>query len=178
MFHNRLKRMIREGQPAVGCWVNLADPSGVEIVANAGFDWLLVDTEHSPIGPESLRNILIACRGSESVPMVRLMGNEPEYFKMALDLGAYGVIVPMIESGEDARRAVACCRYPPAGIRGFSPMRASKYFREVDEYIRVADHEILLVAQIETIKSVQQVEAIAGTQGIDAIFIGPSDLAS
>lgn len=178
VFNNRLKKMIREGQPAVGCWVNLADPSGVEIIANAGFDWLLVDTEHCPIGPESLRDILVACQGSESVPMIRLMGNEPEYFKMALDLGAYGVIVPMIESSQDAKRAVEYCRYPPAGIRGFSPMRASKYFRNVDEYIKEANQEILLVAQIETIKSVQQVETIAGTEGIDAIFIGPSDLSS
>lgn len=178
MFQNRLKRMIREGQPAVGCWVNLSDPSGVEIIASAGFDWLLIDTEHSPIGPQSLRDTLIACRGSDSVPMVRLMGNEPEYFKMALDLGAYGVIVPMIESGEDARRAVEYGRYPPAGIRGFSPMRASNYFRRVEEYIKEADQEILLVAQIETIKAVEHVEAIVSTRGIDGIFIGPSDLAS
>jgi 2-keto-3-deoxy-L-rhamnonate aldolase RhmA len=106
------------------------------------------------------------------------MGNDAAYYKMALDLGAQGVIVPMIESGQDAKRAAEYCRYPPLGTRGFSPMRASMYFRNIKEYIGEANEEILLVAQIESVKAVQHVEAIAGTEGIDAVFIGPGDLSS
>jgi 2-keto-3-deoxy-L-rhamnonate aldolase RhmA len=150
----------------------------VEVIADAGFDWLLIDMEHSPIGPENLRDILVALKGSKSVPLVRLMANDAAYFKTALDLGAGGVVVPMVESGDDARRVVQNGRYPPLGVRGFSPMRASRYFRNIQEYLAKANEEILLIAQIESAKAVDQVEAVASTPGIDGIFIGPSDLAS
>ncbi len=178
MYENRLKRMIQKGVPAVGCWICLPDPSAAEVVADAGFDWVLVDMEHSPIGPENLRDILVALKGSKSVPLVRLMANDAACFKMALDLGAEGLIVPMIESAEDARRAVRHGRYPPLGARGFSPMRASRYFRNIDEYLAKVNEENLLFALVESAKGVEQVEAIAGTAGIDGIFIGPNDLAS
>jgi 2-dehydro-3-deoxyglucarate aldolase len=178
MYENRLKRMIHEGVPAVGCWIGVADPSAVEVIADAGFDWLLIDMEHSPIGPENLRDILVALKGSKSVPLVRLMANEAAYFKTALDLGAEGVVVPMVESGEDARRVVQNGRYPPLGVRGFSPMRASQYFRNIQEYLAKANEEILLIPQVESVNAAGHVEAIAGTPGIDGIFIGSSDLAS
>jgi 4-hydroxy-2-oxoheptanedioate aldolase len=175
---NRLKEMIAKGQPAVGSWIGLTDISAAEAMAGAGFDWLLIDTEHSPIGRETLRNILIACNGYPAVPVVRLTSNSPDHFKIALDLGAQGIVVPFIQSGADAKHAVDYCRYPPQGARGVGPFRASNYYRQFDEYVREANDEILLVAQIESLQGVKNLNSILSVGGIDGIFIGPSDLAA
>jgi len=177
MAKNKVKEMLRSGRTAIGSWISICDAFSVEAMGGQGFDWLLIDTEHSPIGREGLRNILVALKGSESLPVVRLTSNSADYFKMALDLGAQGIVVPMIESSDDASRAVEYCRYPPAGKRGIGPVRASNYFRELDKYLEEANDEILLVAQIETTRSVQNLEAILEVKGIDGIFIGPADLA-
>ena len=178
MFKNRLKEMIRKGQPAIGTFIAFSDPHTVEVMADIGFDWFFIDTEHCTIGMEGLRDILVAMKGSHTVPVVRLMNNQPDYFKVALDLGAEGVIVPMIESAEDARRAVQYCRYPPLGTRGFGPVRASRYHLYLDEYAKAANAEILLVAQIESHRAIQELDAILAVSGIDAIFIGQADLTS
>ena len=177
MFKNRVKEKIRNGKVALGSWVALSDPYSVEVMAAAGYDWLLIDTEHCPIGTEALRNILIAMKGTPVVPVVRLMNNHPDYFKMALDLGAGGVIVPLIETAEMARLAVEYCRYPPLGKRGCGPVRASNFFRNYEEYMAQANDEILLVIQIETIQSLGALDAILNVKGVDGIFVGPSDLA-
>ena len=169
--------MIRNGQPAIGSWISLTDAFAVEAMGEEGFDWLLIDIEHSPIGREGLRDILVALRGNKSVPIVRVTSNSSDHFKMALDLGAQGIIVPMIESQEEVARAVGYCRYPPLGQRGIGPVRASNYYHRLEEYLREANEEILLAAQIETMKAVQDLEMILTVKGLDAIFIGPSDLA-
>lgn len=176
MFKNRLKERIRSGRPALGSWIAFSDPYAVEVMATAGYDWLVIDTEHCPIGIESLRNILIAMKGTPAVPVVRLMNNHPDHFKMALDLGAGGVIVPMVETAADARRAVESCRYPPLGKRGCGPVRASNYFNNYDEYMQQANNETLLVVQIETMQTLEELEAILQVQGVDAIFVGTGDL--
>lgn len=178
MFANRLKERIRKGEPLLGSWIALADPFAVEVMAGTGFDWLVIDTEHCPIGVESLRDILIAARGGTASPIVRLAENRPDLFKTALDLGAEGVLVPLVETPEDARRAVAACRYPPLGSRGFGPVRASHYFTRLQEYVRRANEETVLILQIETVAAVQNLEAIMAVSGVDALFIGPGDLAS
>jgi 2-keto-3-deoxy-L-rhamnonate aldolase RhmA len=115
-------------------------------------------------------------KAPHTAPIVRVMNNRPEYFKTALDLGAWGVMVPMINSAEDARRAVDSCRYPPLGTRGFGPIRASNYFLNLTEYAESANREVLLIAQIESPAAVQELEGIMAVPGIDAIFIGPGDL--
>ncbi len=178
MFENELKKKINRGEPAIGSWIAFSDPYAVEVMGEAGFDWLVIDTEHCAIGPESLRNILVALKGSKSVPVVRLMNNNPDYFKMALDLGARGVIVPMVQSVEEARLAVNSCRYPPVGIRGNGPVRASNYFIHYDEYMKEANEETLLVAQIETIQTLMNLDGILAISEIDAIFIGTGDLST
>ncbi len=177
MFKNRLKEKIRNGQAAIGSWIAFSDPYAVEAMAAAGYEWLLIDTEHCPIGTESLRNILIAMKGTPVVPVVRLMNNHPDYFKMALDLGAGGVMVPMVETEDLARRAVDHCRYPPLGRRGCAPVRASNYFHHYDEYMAQANDETLLVVQIETMQTLRELDAILEVKGLDAIFIGTGDLA-
>ena len=178
MFANSLKEKIRKGLPAVGTWIYFTDLFAVETMAQTGFDWWLIDTEHAPIGPEGLLRILAVAKSSATPSIVRLRNNQPEYFKTALDLGASGVMVPMINSAEDARRAVDFCRYPPLGSRGFAPIRASNYFRNLAEYTQSANQEVMLIAQIESIQAVQELEAIMAVPGIDAIFIGPGDLSS
>lgn len=178
MPKNRLKEMIARGQPAVGTWIGLTDISAAEAMAGTGFDWLLIDTEHCPIGRDTLRDILVACKGCPTIPVVRLTSNASDHFKMALDLGAQGVVVPFIQSSDDAEHAVRYCRYPPVGERGVGPLRASNYYRQLDEYVREANDEILLATQIETVQSVENLRSILSVGGVDAIFIGPSDLAA
>jgi 4-hydroxy-2-oxoheptanedioate aldolase len=131
---NKLKQILASKRPAIGTWVAIPDVYAVEMIAGLGFDWLLVDMEHIPISKESLRAILMAVKGSDSVPIVRVASATVENFQSALDLGAQGVMVPMINSVEDAENAVRYCRYPPLGRRGFGPVRASEYTRRADEY--------------------------------------------
>lgn len=176
MFNNNIKTRIRRGEPVIGSWIALSDPYAVEAMANAGFDWLVIDTEHCPIGIEALRNILIATKGTLAAPVVRLMNNNPDYFKMALDLGAAGVIVPMVETVQDAQRALEASRYPPLGRRGCGPVRASDYFRQYDQYMERANDDILVAVQIETVQTLPVLDDILQVNGVDAIFVGPSDL--
>jgi 2-keto-3-deoxy-L-rhamnonate aldolase RhmA len=178
MFENKLKKKIAAGEAALGSWIAFSDPYAVEVMGQAGFEWLLIDTEHCPIETLALRNILVALHGYDVVPVVRLMANEQPYFKMALDLGAPAVIVPMIESTADAMRAVEYCRYPPVGRRGFGPTRASNYSKDLEEYLARANDYILLVAQIESVKAVQSAAEIMSVKGIDVVFIGRGDLST
>jgi 4-hydroxy-2-oxoheptanedioate aldolase len=175
---NRLKSLLDRGMPAIGTWVTFTDPYAVEVVADAGFDWLLIDTEHVPIGRETLRTILVSMNGSASAPIVRLSSNALDYFQTALDLGAQGVVVPMVSSRADAEQAVKYCRYPPLGSRGFAPVRASRYFQDLERYVAEANRELSLIVQIETPAAAGNIDDILTTTGIDGIFIGPSDLAS
>jgi 2-dehydro-3-deoxyglucarate aldolase/4-hydroxy-2-oxoheptanedioate aldolase len=175
---NRLKSLIRREQPAIGSWIGFADPYSVELMADAGFDWLLIDTEHFPLDRQSLRTILISMKGSSAVPVVRLASNSQDYFQTALDLGAQGVVVPMVNSGIDTSKAVNFCRYPPEGSRGFAPTRASRYFQDLEKYASEANDQIMLIVQVETPQAVANIEEILSVPGIDGIFIGPADLAS
>lgn len=177
-MRSRLKSLVESGRPAIGSWIGFADPYSVELMADIGFDWLLIDTEHVPIDRHTLRTILIALKGSETTPVVRLPSNSLDHFQTALDLGAQGVVVPMVSSRDDADLAVKSCRYPPAGRRGFAPIRASRYFQDVESYAKQANDEIALIVQIETPTAVENIDEILAVPGIDGIFIGPSDLAS
>lgn len=172
------KALLQSGEPAIGSWIAFADPYSVEVMADAGFDWLLIDTEHVPIDRHTLRSILVSMRGSVSSPIVRLSSNSQDHFQTALDLGAQGVVVPMINSCEDAEKAVSFCRYPPLGLRGFSPTRASRYFQDLRAYAEKANDEIALIIQIETPQAVKGMDEILRTKSLDGVFIGPSDLAS
>ncbi len=178
LMANTFKALLQSGRPAIGSWIAFADPYSVELMADVGFDWLLIDTEHVPLDRQALRTILVSMKGSPSAPIVRLSSNSQDHFQTALDLGAQGVVVPMINSPEDAAKAVRFCRYPPLGIRGFSPTRASRYFQDLRAYAEKANDELVLVIQIETPEAVAGMEAILKTASIDGIFIGPSDLAS
>src|SRR5262249_16421123 len=146
----RLKQMMAKGEPAVGTWLGCSDPYFVEMMADIGFDWLLVDMEHFPLGHESLRTILMACKGSESTIVVRVAVNLRNHIQVALDLGAHGVMVPMVDTPRDAAQAIEFARYPPLGRRGFGPVRAGRYANSDQEYRKAANDDVALFLQIET----------------------------
>jgi 4-hydroxy-2-oxoheptanedioate aldolase len=175
---NAFKRALAAGQLQIGLWCSLASPIAAEIVADSGFDWLLIDSEHSPNEiPDLLAALQAVGRGTAS-PVVRPPWNDPVMIKRVLDIGAQTLLLPYVQNPDEARRAVAATRYPPAGIRGVTASgRAARYGR-VKDYLKRADSEICVIAQVETRSALDELEAIATTDGIDAVFIGPADLAA
>lgn len=177
MKESRLFKLLAEKKPAVGCWITLAEPSIAIILAKAGYDWVMVDTEHNPFTETQVQGIIHALRDTDVTPVVRVRSNEPGHIKWVLDAGAGGVIVPMIENAEDAQRAVEAVKYQPLGNRGYGPMRATDFWLHHKEYNRRANKEIPLICQIERVGAVDDIDRIAQMQGVDAVWIGPGDLA-
>jgi len=175
---NEFKHAIAGGRLQIGLWSSLASNIAAEIVSDAGFDWILFDSEHSPNEvPGLLAQLHAAARGT-ATPVVRPAWNDTVLIKRVLDLGAQSVLVPYVQNAEEARRAVAAVRYPPAGIRGVAAAtRASRYGR-VTDYLKKADGEICLLVQVETRAALDGLEAIAAVDGVDGVFIGPSDLSA
>lgn len=165
-------------EPSFLAWLSMSDPAVAEIEVEWGYDGLVIDTEHSTYDAPSLRTVLMAFRGTDCVPIVRVGANDMYLLKTALDLGAAGVLVPLIQNADDAHAAVRACRYPPQGTRGVSPRRASNYFRDVGTYLQEADRSILVMVQIETSTAYQNLDRILEVPGIDCFFIGPADLSA
>ncbi|NEX63966.1 2-dehydro-3-deoxyglucarate aldolase [Noviherbaspirillum galbum] len=177
-FPNRFKHDLREGRRLIGCWSSLANPITTEILGLAGFDWLLLDGEHSPNDLNSFILQLMALKDSVSAPMVRPQSNDPVQMKRLLDAGFYNFLIPFVESAEDAMQAIAATRYPPRGIRGVSVAMRSNRFGTVKDYQSIIDDNIVVTVQIESRKAVDNIERICDVDGVDAVFIGPSDLAA
>ena len=176
MKKNRVKELWREGKAAVGTWLALGSPIVAEIIANIGFDWVVIDTEHAPIDIGTTQSIIQAMFATETVPIVRVPWNDPALIKRALDAGAYGLVIPMVCSREDAIRAVQASKYPPIGIRSYGGPRARLYGGL--DYFEHANEEIPVIVQIEHIDAVNHIDEILSVVGIDAFFIGPNDLAA
>jgi 4-hydroxy-2-oxoheptanedioate aldolase len=175
---NDFKHAIAAGQRQIGLWSTLASNIAVEVVADSGFDWILLDTEHAPNELPGLLSQLQALRGGTATAVVRPAWNDPVLFKRILDIGAQTLLVPYVESADEARRAVAATRYPPAGVRGVTASgRASRYGR-VRDYLREADREIAVLVQVETGNGLRELDAIAAVEGVDGVFVGPADLAA
>jgi len=172
------KQRMRAGEILLGSWIDLVDPCACEIMAQVGFDWFLIDTEHGPIDISTLQNMLIAMRGSSTVPIVRVPWNDQVAIKRTLDVGAMGIIVPLVRTAQDVRDAISYCRYPPAGVRGCSPRRASNYFLDIDNYLAKANDGIIVIVQIEHIEAVKNLDEILAVPDLDGIFIGPADLSN
>jgi 4-hydroxy-2-oxoheptanedioate aldolase len=166
-------------RPLVGMWVCSGSPLVAEICAGSGLDWLLIDAEHSPNGLESLLAQLQAVSGYSITPLVRPPSGDPVAVKQYLDLGAQNLLVPMVDTAEQATEVARAVSYPPAGIRGVGSAlaRASRWNR-VEDYLLRARDTVSLFVQIESTQAVQNIEAIVATAGIDGIFVGPSDLAA
>lgn len=176
---NAFKRRLHAGAPQIGLWCSLFNNVTVEVVATAGFDWLLLDTEHAPNEPFMVLNQLQAMVGGTASPVVRVPWNDPVMIKRYLDLGVQNFLVPFVQTADEARRAVAATRFPAAGgMRGFSVGTRANRFGRVPDYHRRAQDEICVIVQIETVASLDQIEAIAAVDGVDSLFIGPGDLSS
>ena len=175
MRPNRVKQLWREDQPAFGVWLSACSPFLTEHLAAVGFDWLLVDAEHSAVDLQTMVQMFQAISHGETMPLARVPWNDPVHIKRVLDSGAYGVVVPWVNSREEAQEAVSACRYPPDGRRGFGPWRAALYGGR--DYVRHANAEIACIIQIETVAAVEHVDEILSVPGIDAVMIGPTDLA-
>jgi 2-keto-3-deoxy-L-rhamnonate aldolase RhmA len=170
---NQLKAMLKRGKPQLGTFVSIGHPEVAELIGHANYDWVCFDTEHSPMSIETVENMMQAMSFSKTVPIVRVAWNDQVLIKRALDIGAYGILVPWVNSREEAERAVQAVRYPPTGTRGFGPRRA---ILGDPHYEKTADKEVLLSVQIETQKAIDHLDDILSVKGIDAAFIGPYDL--
>ena len=177
-FPNRFRADLRAGETLIGCWCSLANPITTEVLGVAGFDWLLLDGEHAPNDVVTLIPQLMALKDSVSAPVVRPSWNNPVELKRLLDAGFYNFLMPFIETADEARRAVAATRYPPQGVRGVSISQRSNRFGSVDGYFDGINEQICVMVQIESRKGVAAAAEIAAVDGVDGLFIGPSDLAA
>lgn len=171
---------LKSGQTKLGTWINSGSPINAEIAAQAGFDFVVVDVEHSPVDLERTHALFQAIRSGnpDSVPMVRAHGVDYAHLKRYLDLGAGGIIAPFVNSVQDAELLVRACKYPPLGDRGVGFCRANDYGSNLPNYVSSANDEIVLTVQIEHIKGVDAIDEILAVDGIDAAFIGPYDLSA
>jgi 2-keto-3-deoxy-L-rhamnonate aldolase RhmA len=178
-FENPIKRMIKQGKKVSGAWSQIASPMATEIMARAGFDFLMIDLEHGPSDIVALIAQCQAMNGSSAVPFVRAPWNDFVAIKRILDAGAYGVLIPYVNTKAEAEAAVSACKYPPHGIRGVagSP-RAAGYGQNIMNYLKYANEEVFIMTAVETPEAVANLDAILAVDSLDAIFIGPMDLST
>ena len=174
-----IRAALREGAPVLGAWLQLNDAFSAELLASVGFDWLLVDMEHGPIPFEAAASIVTAVRTTHCTPFVRPAWNEASHIQRALDLGCSGIIVPVVNSAEDARRVVVDARFPPLGERSRGGLRPTLAFgTDAMTYFERANASLIVLVQIETQKAIDNVDEIVAVDGVDGIFLGPNDLAA
>ena len=174
---NAFKQALRSGRQLVGLWHSIGHPAVTEVLADSGLDWVLIDTEHAPNEVADVATALRALSGSSVSPIVRPAWNDAVIIKRLLDVGTQTLLVPYVQSAEEAARAVAATRYPPVGGRGVASMHRGNRYGRVDDYFRQADGEMCVLVQLETRRALSELEAIAAVDGVDGLFIGPSDLA-
>jgi 4-hydroxy-2-oxoheptanedioate aldolase len=175
MRKNTAKTLLREGKPAIGAWMNFPSIVAAEALASVGWDWISVDTEHGAIDLETAQSLFIAIGANGTIPIARVPWNDTISIHRILDAGAYGIVVPMVNSAEQAEKAVKAAKYPPEGFRSAGGGRW-RYWAGAD-YPRHANDEILVVVMIEHVDAVEHAEEILSVPGVDACFIGPNDLA-
>ena len=177
-FPNSFKQKLLAGQRLIGCWSSLANPITTEVLGVAGFDWILLDGEHSPNDVTTFIPQLMALKDSPSAPVVRPTSNNAVELKRLLDAGFYNFLIPFVESEAEALAAVCATRYPPQGIRGVSVSQRSNRYGTVADYFKSINDHICVMVQIESRAGVAAAKAIAAVVGVDCVFVGPSDLAA
>ena len=179
MRPNSAKRLLKEGKPAVGTWLTLGSPLAARFLARAGWDWLTVDVEHNAIGIETAAACFAAVADAGGVALARVPSNRHDHIKRVLDTGAHGVVVPMVNTRQEALDAVSACLYPPYGTRSVGgAAHALNFAATPADYYAKANHELLVVLQCEHIDAVRDFDAVYSVPGIDAVFVGPNDLAA
>lgn len=175
---NTFRQAVRAGQPLIGLWSSLCSNLAAEVIAGSGFDWILIDTEHAPNELPTVCSQLQAVNGGTAAAVVRPAWNDFVLIKRHLDIGAHNLLIPYVQTAEEARAAVTATRYPPLGVRGVATLHRSNRFGRVQDYYRRINNEICILVQIETRTALDNLEAIAAVEGVDGLFIGPSDLAA
>ena len=171
-----LKQKLKNNELTIGSWIMMGHPMSVEVMALAGFEWLVIDIEHTSIDLQTTENLIRTIQANKMKALVRVSKNEEVIIKRILDMGADGIIVPMVCSKEEAIQAVSYAKYPPFGKRGVGLYRASKYGTKFDEYKNWVNEELVIIAQIEHIDAVNNIDEILQVEGIDGTIIGPYDL--
>jgi len=171
-----LKKKLKKREITIGSWITLGHTSIAEIMAKAGFEWLVIDMEHSVITLDIAQQLIQVIEGCGVIPLVRVGENNPNIIKRVMDAGAHGVIVPMVNTSDDAKAAVKAVRYPPLGTRGVGLARAQGYGDRFDEYAATVNKESIVIVQIEYVDAVNNIESIVSVEGIDGCIIGPYDL--
>lgn len=177
-FPNQFRKDLIAGKNLIGCWCSLASPITTEVLGLAGFDWLLLDGEHSPNDVLSFVPQLMALKDSPSAPVVRPQWNDTVQIKRLLDAGFHNFLIPFVQSADDARAAVAATRYPPQGVRGLSVSQRNNRYGTVKDYFKVVNDNIAVMVQIENMTGVEAIDEICGVEGVDGVFIGPGDLSA
>ena len=176
---NTFKSKITNGDVQIGCWVGMADSYAAEISATAGFDWLLIDGEHAPNDLRSMMQQMQVVQASDSHAVVRLPVGSDWMIKQVLDAGAQSLLIPLVESSDQALEMVRATRYPPHGIRGVGAALArSSQFSAIPDYLQTANDQICLLLQVETVAGIEALDDILAVEGVDGVFIGPADLAA
>jgi 2,4-dihydroxyhept-2-ene-1,7-dioic acid aldolase len=177
--HNFFKESIKAGRRQLGLWLTCANPYTAEIAATSGYDWLLIDGEHGPNDVPTILAQLQAVAPYSSHPIVRTVNKDPALIKQILDIGAQTLLVPMVDSAQEARDLVSAMRYPPRGIRGIGAIvaRASRW-GGVEDYVHVAEEQLCLLVQVETKRGLENLDEITMVEGVDGVFIGPADLSA
>lgn len=171
-----VREALLQKKATIGTWIQTGSPVAAEILANAGYDWVAIDCEHSSIGIEAFAQVARGIYGRGPATLVRVRENDTLAIRQFLDMGAQGVIVPLVNSAEDARRAVAAAKYPPEGVRGFGYCRANNWGTDFASYVKTANEDICVVAMIESKEAVEHIDEILSVDGIDGVFIGPYDM--
>jgi len=175
-LQNTIKKKLGNNGSAIGAWISSGSPNLVDLLRKLDFDWFVFDMEHSAITIETVGRMVQVLNGSAITPLVRVGQIDQALLKIVLDTGAQGVVVPLVNTVEEAERAVRFCKYPPQGVRGVAATKASDYGMSLSSYIRSANDETTIIAQIETPQAVENIDEIVAVKGIDVAFVGPSDL--
>jgi 4-hydroxy-2-oxoheptanedioate aldolase len=179
MRTNPVKRLLKAGKPAVGTWLSLGNITAARFLARAGFDWLTVDVEHSLVNVETTTHMLASIADAGCVPLARVPSNRHDHIKRVLDNGGFGVVVPMVCSRQESQDAVSACLYPPRGTRSVGgSVHALNFAATPADYYARADDELLVVLQCEHIDAVRNFDEVYSVPGVDAVFVGPNDLAA
>jgi 2-keto-3-deoxy-L-rhamnonate aldolase RhmA len=176
---NGLKKDIRSGKVTIGTWVTIGHPEVSEILSTLPFDWLVFDMEHAPLDVGVVEVLMMPLRGTNITPLVRIPWNDLVVIKRVLDIGAYGLIIPWVNTRGDVENALKACRYPPHGLRGVGPRRCIMYGAyDVKRYYEVFENELIIAIQAETKAALDNLEEILSVKGVDIVFIGPNDLSA
>ena len=176
MRTNWVREKLQAGESTIGSFLGLGSPNVAELMAYAGFDWLVIETEHNGLDSAEIEHMLMSVSGTETIPIVRVPSDNPVFIQRALDMGALGILVPMVKSAAEARAIVSATRYPPEGTRSFGPLRASHYGQDNEDYVKRANDNLLTILILETKEAAENLKEIMSVAGLDAIFLGLWDL--